>query len=177
MSQMRYLILIVDDETAEAAKVAQIVEALIDCSTERAADRHEALAKLQSKKYDAVIADLNMGGIFEGELLLEAIETRFKVPPGTIIVSVSGSEASARNLKGRFRFITDVFAKDEIEKVIGAFRVALEAAVAKAQVVSEPTTAPETLKRRWNESKIKLWVAITSAIAAIAVAVIKACSG
>lgn len=172
---MPYLILIADDNSGEAAWVGQIVEALIDCSTERAADRHEALAKLRSKRYDAVIADLDMGGMFEGRLLLEAIETHFEVPPGTIIVSVSGGGASARELKGRFRFITDVFAKDEIEDVTGAFRVALQTAVARAQ--APPATAPEVLKPRWSDSKVKLWIAIIGGIAAIAAAGIKACNG
>jgi CheY-like chemotaxis protein len=172
---MPYLILIADDDSGEAARVGQIVEALIECSTERAADRHEALAKLRSKRYDAVIADLDMGGMFEGRLLLEAIETHFEIPPGTIIVSVSGGEPSARELKGRFRFITDVFAKDEIEKVTGAFRVALQTAVARAQ--APPASAPEALKPHWSDSRVKLWVATIGAIAAIAAAGIKACNG
>jgi CheY-like chemotaxis protein len=172
---MSYLILIADDDSGEAARVGQIVEALIDCSTERAADRHEALAKLRSKKYDAVIADLDMGGLFEGRLLLEAIETHFNVPPGTIIVSVSGGETSARDLKGRFRFITDVFAKDEIQDVTGAFRVALQAAVARTHVLE---TTPRTRKPSWSEStKVSLWIAIVGAMAAIATAIIKACGG
>src|ERR1043165_3673676 len=97
MSPMRYLILIVDDDPDAAARVANIVEVLIKCSTERAANREEALLKLRTAKYNAVIADLNMGGVFEGELLLEAMKTYFAVPPGTIIVSVTGGETSARN--------------------------------------------------------------------------------
>ncbi len=176
---MHYLILIAEDDDREAARVRQIVEALLDCSTETAADRHEALAKLRSKKYDAVIADLNLGGIFEGRLLLEAIETHFVVPPGTVIVSVSGGETSSRELKGRFRFITDVFAKDEIENVTGAFRVALEAAVVRGTRSSLATTGTEHApKPRWSAStKVKLWIAVIGAIAAIVTAGIKACGG
>lgn len=176
---MHYHILIAEDDSGEAARVAQIVEALIDCSTERAADRHEAIAKLRSKNYDAVIADLDLGGTFEGRLLLEAIETHFEVPPGTIIVSVSGGETSSRELKGRFRFITDVFAKDQLESVTGAFRVALQAAVARGRARSALATTPEaTLTPRWSAAtKVKLWIAVVSAIAAIATAGIKACSG
>ena len=45
---MRYLILIVDDDPDAAARVAKIVEVLIKCSTERAADREEAFLKLRT---------------------------------------------------------------------------------------------------------------------------------
>ena len=116
-----------------------------------------------------------MGGVFEGELLLEAMKTYFTVPPGTIIVSVTGGETSARNLKGRFPFIKDVFAKDDIEKVTGTLRVALEEAVKTKSVVSE-TNASNTVKPP-SDWKVRLWVAIIGGIVAIIVAVIRACSG
>lgn len=174
---MRYSVLIVDDVPAEAAEIGNLVTALLDCRVEYASDRFEGWSKLENSRFDAIVLDLNLGGLHEGRLFLEMLRSRREIPPGTVIVSHLGNKPTARELRGKFTFVSEVISKSDLIHLPETLKRALEEAVGipregGAYSKDERTLSPEDERGRLTR-RAMIIAAIIGAIGATVAAIIK----
>lgn len=169
---MSHSILIVDDKDDEARMVADVISALVPATIDFASDRHEAWAKVQGNKYQAIVLDLDLKGLHEGPLFLETLRGHLTNPPGTVIVSHAGNQPAARELKIKFDFVTEVVSKRDILALTDTLRRALQAALG-----DEPPAPPIESVRIPDEPsrarRIAIIVAIIGAVATIFATLIK----
>jgi len=168
---MSHSVLIVEDDPSDAAQIAQIVSALLDCRVEFASDRYEAWSKVEATKYDALVVDLNLKGLHEGKLFLEMLRSRLAVPPGTIIVSTIGNEPTTRELKTKFPFIVESILKKDMFSLTETVRSALNQAVHGQGVTKEPPVQESEGGHLGRRTAII--VAIIGALGAIVAAILK----
>lgn len=177
---MTYSILIIDDVPAEAAEIGRLVTALLDCRVEYASDRYEGWSKLENSKFEAIVLDLNLGGLHEGRLFLEMLRSHMETPPGTVIVSHLGNEPTARELRGRFGFVADVISKSDLPHLPDTLKRALEDAVGiPPRVVNSKVGRGLSSEEERSRliRKAMIIAAIIGAIGAIVAAIIRVVGG
>lgn len=110
-------ILIVDDNAAEAVEIKKVVESLGAYQVEMSDSGSDALLRMVESSYDAVIVDLDLGGLSEGKTLLRSMQNRMARAPGTIIVSRMGHHPFARKLEAEHPFVLGVLKKNQLPEL------------------------------------------------------------
>lgn len=124
---MTYRVLIVEDNEEHAQRIAETTRTMmIDPAIDFAEERMEALKRIQQKDYDVIILDLDLKGISQGRLFLEALKSREHESPGVIIVSHLGGRPIARELMADFPFVAEVIPKGDLDELPKTYRIALE---------------------------------------------------
>lgn len=114
-------ILVVDDDDVIRETLCELLSTEYSCQTADTAE--EALAKLQTKRFDVVLTDISMPGLSGRELLTKVVE----LYPGTSVIIISGhsDQDQAQSLigLGAFDYLLKPF---RLEVVEGSVRRAVD---------------------------------------------------
>lgn len=93
-------ILVVDDDDVIRETLFELLSSNYSCQTADTAE--EALARLQTQRFDVVLTDISMPGLSGMELLTKVVE----LYPGTHVIIISGlsDQDQAESLIGRGAF-------------------------------------------------------------------------
>lgn len=93
-------ILVVDDDDVIRETLCELLSTDYSCQTADTAE--EALARLQTRRFDVVLTDISMPGLSGMELLTRVVE----LYPGTPVIIISGlsDQDQAESLIGRGAF-------------------------------------------------------------------------
>ena len=93
-------ILVVDDDDVIRETLFELLSSNYSCQTADTAE--EALARLQTQRFDVVLTDISMPGLSGMELLTKVVE----LYPGTHVIIISGlsDQDQAESLMGRGAF-------------------------------------------------------------------------
>jgi DNA-binding NtrC family response regulator len=114
-------ILVVDDDDVIRETLFELLSTDYSCQT--AATAEEALAKLQTQRFNVVLTDISMPGLSGKELLAKVVE----LYPGTPVIIISGhsDQDQAQSLigQGAFDYLLKPF---RLEVVEGSVRRAID---------------------------------------------------
>lgn len=106
-------ILVVDDDDVIRETLFELFSTEYSCQT--AATAEEALAKLQTQRFDVVLTDISMPGLSGRELLTRVVE----LYPGTPVIIISGlsDQEQAQSLIGcgAFDYLLKPFRLEVVE--------------------------------------------------------------
>jgi DNA-binding NtrC family response regulator len=106
-------ILVVDDDVVIRDTLCELLEYEYSCQTADTAE--EALAKLESQRFDVVLTDVSLPGLSGMELLEKVLQ----LYPGTPVIVISGlsDEEQAQSLmrKGAFDYLLKPFRLEVVE--------------------------------------------------------------
>ena len=109
-------ILVVDDDDVIRETLCELLSTEYSCQTAYTAE--EALAKLQTQRFDVVLTDISMPGLSGMELLTRVVE----LYPGTPVIIISGlsDQDQAESLIGRgaFDYLLKPFRLEVVEESV-----------------------------------------------------------
>ena len=109
-------ILVVDDDDVIRETLFELLSTEYSCQTADTAE--EALAKLQTQRFDAVLTDISMPGLSGMELLTRVVELYPETP--VIIISGLSDHDQAQSLIGRgaFDYLLKPFRLEVVEESV-----------------------------------------------------------
>ncbi|HKZ80152.1 MAG TPA: response regulator [Pyrinomonadaceae bacterium] len=112
------LILVVDDDDTIRDTLYELISEEYSCHTAKAAE--EALALLESERYDVVLTDISMSGLSGLELLVH-VRQKYPHTPVIIISGISDQEHAQGLMRlGAFNYLLKPFQLELVEKNIKA---------------------------------------------------------
>jgi two-component system response regulator PilR (NtrC family) len=109
-------ILVVDDDDVIRETLCELLSTEYSCQTADTAE--EALARLQTQRFDVVLTDISMPGLSGMELLTRVVE----LYPGTPVIIISGlsDQDQAQSLIGRgaFDYLLKPFRLEVVEESV-----------------------------------------------------------
>ena len=109
-------ILVVDDDDVIRETLFELLSTEYSCQTADTAE--EALAKLQTQRFDVVLTDISMPGLSGMELLTRVVE----LYPGTPVIIISGlsdqDQAQSLIALGAFDYLLKPFRLEVVEESV-----------------------------------------------------------